>query len=118
MNVEAEFEIKEEVAIQPYDPNWFPPCFMSKQQHLDYMWMIRRVGQPMDSNNYCLDCTKEYKAEMMCEGRCEHPETRFVVWRTTYKEPITEGKLSSKLNQPDVIGISNISKFWGSPALD
>jgi hypothetical protein len=107
-----------EFKIEPYNPDWYPPCFQSKEQHTDYMYMIRRVGQPMDSNNYCLDCTKEYKAEMLCAGKCEHPETKFVAWRTTYKDPEVEGKVISKLNEPDIIGISNISKFWGNPSLD
>lgn len=109
---------KIELKITPYNPDWYPPCFSSKEQHNDYLYMVRRVGQPMDGNNYCLDCTKEYQAEMVCEGKCEHPETKFVVWRTNYKNPEVEGKVVSKLNEPDIIGISNISKFWGSPALE
>jgi hypothetical protein len=107
-----------EIKITPYNPDWYPPCFNNQEQFNDYAYMIRRVGQPMDNNNYCMDCTKEYQAEMACEGKCEHPETKFVVWRTTYKDPEVVGKIVSNLNEPDIIGISNISKFWGSPSLD
>lgn len=28
--------------------------------------------------HYCHDCTAAYKAEMMVEGRCSHPEVTFV----------------------------------------
>jgi len=106
------------ISIKPYNPDWYPPCFESKEQHNDYMHMIRRVGQPMDSNNYCLDCTHEYKIQMMKENRCEHHETIFVQWRTTYKTPNTEGKITTTQDKPDVVGISNISQFWNSPLYD
>jgi hypothetical protein len=108
----------EEIKITPYNPNWFPPCFESKKQCDQYMYMIRRVGQPMDSNNYCMDCTKEYKARMISEGRCSHPETKFITWRTNYKDLNTVGRVISNLNAPDVIGISNVSLFWDGTTID
>jgi len=54
---------------------------------------------------------------MMQEKKCEHPETIFVTWRTTYKKPTAEGKIIDT-NELDVIGISNISRFWNSPLYD
>lgn len=29
---------------------------------------------------FCEDCTPEFKAERMAQGRCENPRVRFVVW--------------------------------------
>ena len=104
------------ITIKSYNPDWYPPCFESKEQHMNYLWTVVKVGLPLDENNYCLDCTKEYKEEMMCEGRCHHPETIFVEWRNTYKTPEgIEGQFISQQNESDVVGISNISKYWDSP---
>jgi hypothetical protein len=100
--------------IKPYNPNWYPPCFENQDKYNEYMWTIAKVGQPMDCNNYCLDCTHEYKIQMLKEKRCEHQETIFISWRTAHKTPETEGKLVTTQNEADIIGISNISKFWGS----
>lgn len=36
----------------------------------------------------------------MNEGRCNHPETRFVIW-------------ASRSRELEVIGVSNKSQFWG-----
>jgi hypothetical protein len=105
--------------IKPHNPNWYPPCFESQEQHKTYMWGIARVGLPMDCNNYCLDCTREYKVQMLSEKRCEHPETIFVEWRNNYKrDEDIEGTLISPQNEPDVLGISNLSKFWNNPIYD
>lgn len=106
------------ITIKQYNPDWYPPCFESREKYNEYMWTVARVGQPMDCNNYCLDCTHEYKLEMLKENRCEHKETIFVDWRILYKAPETEGQLVTNQNEPDVIGISNLSKFWGSPLYD
>ena len=104
--------------IKPYNPNWYPPCFNSEEEYKNYIWTVKQVGQPMDHNNYCMDCTREYKVQMMQEKRCEHQETIFVHWRTTYKGPKTEGTHKTTQGEPDVIGISNISRFWNSPLYD
>jgi hypothetical protein len=37
---------------------------------------------------------------MLEEGLCDHPETRFVLWRNTYEQEV------------EVVGISNQSRFW------
>ena len=113
MSVEAEIKI-----LTQYKTWEKPECFHNAEQFKDYMWMVKRVRQPPDEENYCMDCTKEYQAQMVCEGKCAHPETRFITWRTTYKDPETIGTMVSNLNEPDVIGISKISRFWGSPSLD
>lgn len=101
--------------IKQYNPNWFPPCFESEEQYKEYIHTVAKVGQPMDWTNYCMDCTHEYKLEMLKQKRCEHPETIFVEWRTMSKTPEVEGALITSMHEPDIIGISNISKFWGSP---
>lgn len=94
-----------------------PDCFTNAKQFRDYMGLVKIVRQPADGDNYCLDCTVEYQQRMIAEGRCAHPETRFVRWRTTFKERDADGTLVTKLNV-DTVGISNASRFWGSPALD
>ena len=110
--------------ITPYNPDWFPPCFESKKQHRDYMWQVFRAKQPEDELNYCMDCTKEYKIQMLKEKRCEHPETIFVIWKNTVKFPKEEVRdilvipTHTDQEEPDVIGISNLSRFWNTSAYD
>jgi len=106
-----------EIKITQYNPDWYPPCFASQQQHKEYMFAVVQTGRPMDPNNYCMDCTRGYKVKMLREKKCEHPETIFVTWRTTYKQPTAEGRVVST-TETDMIGISDISKFWNSPLYD
>jgi hypothetical protein len=101
--------------IKPYNPDWYPPCFESKKQHDEYMWQMQKTNQPLDPLNYCLDCTREYKIQMLAEKRCEHPETIFVVWKSSGKKDKLIGVIPDK---PDVLGISNNSKFWDNPLYD
>jgi hypothetical protein len=61
---------------------------------------MRQAARPKD-DGYCLDCTPEFKTQMLEEGRCSHPETRFALW----KDHAT-GEL-------EIIGVSNQSRFWG-----
>jgi len=105
--------------ITPHNPDWYPPCFRSKEQHSEYMWQLNRVNQPFDPANYCMDCTHEYKIEMLKEKKCEHPETIFVTWKSTHREPEEVlGKLHTLQDKPDIIGISNASRFWETPLYD
>ena len=101
--------------IKPYNPDWYPPCFESKEQHLDYMSQVRKTNQPFDPLNYCLDCTRKYKIEMLKQKKCEHPETIFVVWRSSNKKDKPPSIIPE---EPDILGISNNSKFWNNPAYD
>lgn len=100
--------------ITPHNPDWYPPCFENKEHHQDYMFQVQRTNQPFDPLNYCLDCTREYKIQMLKEKRCEHPETIFVVWRSSHKKH----KVGVFTEEPDILGISNNSKFWDTPAYD
>lgn len=75
-----------------------PPCFEDAKQYRDWMWLNRQARQSTDTS-YCLDCTPEFKERMLNEGKCSHPETRFVVW-------------SSRSRELEVIGVSNESIFW------
>jgi len=105
------------ISIKPYNPDWYPPCFNSLEQYNEYMHIMIQTGRPTDANNYCMDCTREYKVDMLKDKKCSHPETIFVTWRTTFKQPTAEGKIITT-NELDVIGISNISRFWDSPLYD
>ena len=109
--IEPLFETK----IKPYDPDWFPPCFEHREQYKEYMWQAHKTSQPEDPMNYCLDCTHEYKVQMLKEKRCEHSETIFVVWKSPSKKDKPIGAIPDK---PDVLGISNNSKFWDNPLYD
>lgn len=101
--------------ITPHNPNWYPPCFESKERHTAYMWQSHRTNQPHDPLNYCLDCTREYKVKMLEQKKCEHPETIFVVWRSSHKKDMPTGHI---LDTPDILGISNNSRFWDNPEYD
>jgi hypothetical protein len=101
--------------IKPYNPDWYPPCFEHIEQYKDYMWQSYKTNQPHDPMNHCLDCTHEYKIQMLKEKRCEHPETIFVVWKSISKK---EKAFCTIPEVPDVLGISNNSKFWDNPIYD
>lgn len=109
---------KRVITIKPYNPEWCPPCFENRLQYQDYMWQSHRANQPHDPMNHCLDCTREYKIQMLKEKRCEHPETIFVVWKNAARGPKEiEGELHTQ-EEPDILGISNNSKFWENPIYD
>lgn len=78
---------------------WKPMCFKSYEQYKDYIHLMRQSGNPRD-NGYCLDCTPEFKAEMMECGRCAHPETRFIPWKNAEEEEV------------EIVGISSDSRYW------
>lgn len=106
---------KRVITIKPYNPDWHPPCFESRGQYAEYMWQAQKANQPFDPMNHCLDCTREYKIQMLKERRCEHPETIFVLWRSSNKKDKPAGEVPE---EPDVLGISNNSKFWDNPTYD
>jgi hypothetical protein len=76
-----------------------PACFESSDQYRDYIHLMRQSSNPKDTG-VCMDCTPEFKTRMLEEGLCDHPETRFVLWRNTYEQEV------------EVVGISNQSRFW------
>ena len=76
----------------------YPACFSSAAQYREWVTLNRWAAQPRDPS-YCLDCTPEFKEQMMNESRCSHPETRFVVWTSRGKEM-------------EVIGVCNTSPMW------
>lgn len=77
-----------------------PQCFNSADEYHQWLFLLQlsreniRVG-------FCIDCTPEYKMQMMREDRCEHPETQFIVLR-------------DKKDQDEValVGVSSASVFW------
>lgn len=75
-----------------------PPCFDSASQYRQWLYLETQSAGPRD-RNVCLDCTPEYKDQMLKENRCTHPETRFVIWANKYKEI-------------EVIGVCNRSPMW------
>ena len=76
----------------------YPACFDDAKQYRDYIWLMRQAAEPRDFG-YCLDCTPDHKANMLRQGLCSHPETRFVIWANKYRET-------------EIIGVSNVSRFW------
>lgn len=53
-------------------PN-FPACFPTAQSWLDWYELAGDTVRP------CEDCTPGYRDQMRAGGRCEHPETAFVI---------------------------------------
>ena len=76
-----------------------PACFESPDQYRDYIHLMRQSSNPKDTG-VCMDCTPEFKTQMLEEGLCDHPETRFVLWKNGFE------------NEVEVIGVSNQSRFW------
>ena len=56
-----------------------PLCFHSPEQMARWYQAAARARDPgeLRHSDYCTDCTPEYQAQMMKEGRCAHPETTF-----------------------------------------
>lgn len=94
------------------DPRWIlnsefvsstPACFDSKEQFKVYerlRHMTLAHAKTRSDTNFCLDCTPEYQQKMLMEGRCEHPETRFVWF------------IDSSGEGAEMVGISCRSIYW------
>lgn len=61
-----------------------PPCFDSCEQFLKWWTLAEETTRShngerdkLDKHGYCLDCTPEYKAKMMEEGKCTHTDVVF-----------------------------------------
>ena len=52
----------------------FPRCFNSKEEFK--AWVQAARGSSPRAG-FCTDCTKEYQARMVKEGRCQYPEVEF-----------------------------------------
>jgi hypothetical protein len=79
---------------------YYPACFNSAREYSEWRLLLRQSRESMRVG-YCYDCTPDYKMEMMCEGRCEHPETQFVVLRD-----------SGNGDEIQMIGVSDQSIYW------
>lgn len=53
----------------------FPKCFDNYSQYRGWMWMRKQCYD--HKATVCTDCTPEYKAQMLIERRCIHPDTMF-----------------------------------------
>jgi hypothetical protein len=53
-----------------------PKCFHNHQQFVIWMAAARNTGGCFEAS-YCTDCTPEYKARMLAEKRCDHPDIVF-----------------------------------------
>lgn len=58
----------------------YPPCFESEADYLDWRARLRDTAPEAITSRsvICWDCTPQHKQEMLSEGRCLHPNTRFV----------------------------------------
>ncbi len=80
---------------------WYPLCFQSKEQYEDYNTLMNASANPRDYvGTFCMDCTPEFKTEMLECNMCEHPETRFVLYRNVIE------------NEVEQIGVAENSRFW------
>lgn len=76
-----------------------PACFESAEQYRDYIHLMRQSSNPKDTG-VCLDCTPEFKTQMLEQGLCDHPETRFVLWRNPLEDCA------------EIVGVSCESRYW------
>ena len=53
-----------------------PKCFDSQEQWNEYC--SAAMGARQTGFNFCVDCTPRRQASMDANGRCAHPEVRFV----------------------------------------
>lgn len=82
-------------------PHAAPACFDNKEHYKSYMLLKKMSVNTMDYN-FCMDCTPEFKDEMLKCGRCEHPETQF----------ITIIRHAGRSTESEVEGISCRSLKW------
>lgn len=90
---------------------YYPACFDDAEQFNQWR-MYLRMSRQNPNVGICVDCTQRHKLEMLSQGRCEHPETKFVVLRNSF-DP----------EQVEIIGVSSKSIYWarveeGSIVLD
>lgn len=89
----------------------FPACFEDSEQYHNWL-MYLRMSKQNPNVGICVDCTPRYKLQMLSEGRCAHPETKFAVLRNSFDA-----------EQVEIIGVSSKSIYWakveeGSIVLD
>lgn len=87
-------------AVLNKDAGAYPACFPSSRHFHQWLLLLQISGENKRVG-YCLDCTPQYKMEMMSEGRCEHPETQFIVRRN-----------SQDADQLEMVGVSSASVYW------
>lgn len=65
----------------------FPKCFESQQQFDAWKDADYKIYQSTrcTPTPVCTDCTPTYAAQMRLEGRCEHPEIKFVRFKDSFK---------------------------------
>jgi hypothetical protein len=60
-----------------------PKCFDPRDWEA-YQRLCQESGCEWDASRYCRDCNQATKERRVAEGRCEHPETVFVLRRGEY----------------------------------
>lgn len=100
MGRKGEFSRRGPRAVLNDGTGWHPPCFNNSDEWNQWRLLLRASWENMRVG-YCIDCTPEYKMQMMCENRCLHPETQFIVLRN-----------SKDADQVEMVGVSNESVYW------
>jgi len=55
---------------------YYPKCFEDAKQYQGWMSYARQAP-PAPAHSFCEDCSPEYQAKMIVEGRCMYPGTLF-----------------------------------------
>lgn len=61
----------------------------------------------VSKSNFCVDCTPEYKSQMLLESRCEYPKAKFKI--TPGGELVGDNK-----TQPNKRKVFDYPTFYGS----
>ena len=69
---------------------WDLPANWAEWQRLN-AFVRDNSASPLD--HYCTDCLPEYKARMVAEGRCGHPETQFIRIVEYGRDPVTRARV-------------------------
>ena len=77
-----------------------PQCFNSASEYHQWLFFLQLSNETLRVG-FCIDCTPEYKMEMLRQDRCEHPETQFIVLRE-----------KNDANEVSLAGVSSASVFW------
>jgi len=69
---------------------YYPKCFEDAKQYQGWMSYARQAP-PAPAHSFCEDCSPEYQAKMIVEGRCMYPGTLFHKSGSDLKGTASEG---------------------------
>ena len=76
-------------SMNPHKTKYTPDCFVN---HLQYQQWLHEAYRAKEQTFICEDCTSEYKAKMLAQGRCHEEWTRanWIVYNRRKETELTD----------------------------